>query len=457
MITQTSNIYTMKKQILFTLSTLILLTFGCKKDEVQDQLDIDLEAALSIASSGQGMDHYILPYSGDYDNIPQDPRNPLSKEKINLGKLLYHETGLALSPMQEVGKGTYSCASCHFASAGFQAGRIQGIGEGGSGFGVNGEGRERDQAYDVLELDVQPVRSPSALNLAYQEAVLWNGQFGATGINQGTDYAWVPGTPIETNELGYQGLEIQAIAGLTVHRMTIDKNFLDQNGYTEMFDRAFSAYPEDRRYTKETAGLAIAAYERTMLANQAPFQEWLKGNNRAMSEDEKRGAILFFGEAGCATCHNGPTLSKMEFHALGMKNLIDCPEPTFQTPVDHVAYLGRGGFTGEPEDMYKFKVPQLYNLIDSPFFGHGSSLRSVREVIEYKNDAVAENPDVPTSQLSEHFVPLGLTSVEIDQITAFIENSLRDPNLDRYVPNSLPSGNCFPFADPLSKEQLGCD
>ena len=56
--------------------------------------------------------------------------------------MLYHETGLGISPKLDIGKETYSCASCHFAAAGFQAGRFQGIGEGGLGFGVNGEGRD---------------------------------------------------------------------------------------------------------------------------------------------------------------------------------------------------------------------------------------------------------------------------------------------------------------------------
>ena len=106
-----------------------------------------------------------------------------------------------------------------------------------------------------------------------------------------------------------------------------------------------------------------------------------------MTDQEKRGALLFFSKGRCSNCHNGPSLSKMEFHALGMKDLIDCPEETFKTPADDPAYLGRGGFTGEEADMYKFKVPQLYNLVDSPFFGHGSSMRSVKEVIEYKNNA----------------------------------------------------------------------
>ena len=153
-------------------------------------------------------------------------------------------------------------------------------------------------SYFPNELDVQPIRTPAALNTAYQELMLWNGQFGGTDGNAGTEAQWTEGTPKETNHLGYQGLETQAIAGLDVHRMVIDNDFLTEKGYLALFDAAFPDWPQEERYTRVTAGLAIAAYERTLLANQAPFQRWLQGNTGIMSPSEKRGAILFFGEAG---------------------------------------------------------------------------------------------------------------------------------------------------------------
>jgi cytochrome c peroxidase len=71
---------------------------------------------------------------------------------------------------------TYSCASCHHVDAGFQSGLKQGIGEGGLGFGVHGEGRIKNAMYPESELDVQPIRTPTTLNVAYQEVMLWNGQ-----------------------------------------------------------------------------------------------------------------------------------------------------------------------------------------------------------------------------------------------------------------------------------------
>jgi len=443
--------------VLTILSTLLLLS-SCKKDNDNTaEIDSELEAVIHAASNGAGKSFFQFPSSDDLDNIPQDVLNPLTTEKVELGKLLYHETGLGLSPMSDIGEQTFSCASCHFASAGFQAGRFQGIAEGGIGFGLNGEDRTKGALYAEADIDVQPIRTPSTLNVAYQTNMLWNGQFGATGVNVGTQSQWTVGTPLEENFLGFEGTEIQAIAGSGVHRLDADSAFLASAGYMPMFDEAFSDVPKEERYSLQNMGLAIAAYERTLLANEAPFQRWLKGDNNALTIDEKLGAILFFDEAGCASCHSGPALNTMEFHALGMKDLFACPEPTFKSSESSKENLGRGGFTGNADDNYKFKVPQLYNLTDSPFYGHGSSFRSVRDVIAYKNNAVAENSNVPNSQLASEFVPLNLTSVEIDQLTAFIENGLRDPNLKRFEPESILSGFCFPNNDPKSRDDLGCD
>ncbi|MBV6655251.1 MAG: hypothetical protein KI786_15900 [Mameliella sp.] len=302
------------------------------------------------------------------------------------------------------------------------------------------------------------MRSPSTLNSAYQIAMLWNGQFGAKGVNAGTEYAWTEGTPKAVNNLGFHGVETQAIAGLSVHRQLEDTSDVSNlANYKKLFDAAFPDRSDHERYNRVSAGLAIAAYERTLLADQAPFQRWLRGESDAMNALEKEGALVFFGKGQCGTCHTGPALNSMEFHAIGLGDLMDCPEEVLLTSVNAAEHLGRGGFTNRAQDMYKFKVPQLYNLKDSPFYGHGGTLRSIREVIDYKNEAVPHKADVPAAQLSEEFVPLGLTEQEVDALVAFIENALYDPNLTRYVPETLPTGLCFPNADPMSQEDLGCN
>ena len=438
---------------------LVLAATGCDSDDGDvSTLDEDLTAALVAASGGQGLDYFLMPASDDLAAIPQDPRNPLTPEKVALGQALFHETALAVNAVQEEGMGTYSCASCHHAAAGFQAAVPQGLGEGGIGFGRYGERRRLDPGYTPEQSDRQPIRTPSALNGAWQEATLWNGQFGATGVNAGTEAQWDPETPIGTNALGFEGLETQAIAGLKVHRMQDGAAAVAETipEYRALFDAAFPELPPAERATQETAGLAIGAYERTLLANEAPFQRWLRGEREAMSASQKRGATVFFGKAQCATCHTGPALTSMTFHALGMGELLGPGVFSEFNPEDPV-HLGRGGFTERDEDHYTFKTPQLYNLADHVFFGHGVTFNSVREVVEYKNAAVSESEIVPSSRLSEHFRPLGLTEDEMDDLSVFLERGLYDPNLARYVPARIPSGQCFPNNDAESRRDLGCE
>ncbi len=432
---------------------------GCTNDDdgpsVKADLDKELLAVLTSAGGTSGADYFKLPASDDFAKIPQDPKNAMTAAKVELGKFLFHETAIAINPKMPSAEGTYSCATCHHAKAGFQAGRPQGISDGGIGFGNNGLDRIKRDDYPDDSVDVQPIRTPTAMNITYQENMLWDGAFGATGENVDTDAYWTPGTPKETNNLGYAGVETQAIAGLTVHRLKIEGSLCESDAdYKQMFAAAFPSIAAEERITREYAGLAIAAYERSLLPNEAPFQKWLAGDDAAMSDSEKRGAVVFMEKGKCATCHTGPALSSMAFYGYGMNDLRMLNNIFQKKEMDH---KGRGGFTGLAADDYTYKVPQLYNMKDSPFLGHGASFNSIREVVEYKNNGVAEHTGVPASQLSAEFKPLGLTDDEVTDLTAFMETALYDANLERYLPDVLPSGNCFPVNDVQSKIDLGCN
>ena len=437
------------------LTALVFLFASCNTTvNEENQLDDALTNVLIEASNGQGIEHFTLPLSSNFSAIPQDIKNPITSEKVSLGRLLFHETAISIKAANADNNGTFSCASCHHAQGGFQACLPQGIGDGGIGFGNTGEARDMDNSYALTDIDVQPIRTPSALNVAYQKVMLWNGQFGAIGPNEGTENSWTANTPKVVNHLGYEGVEIQAIAGLEVDSSLLNTNPVYQN----LFADAFPELSEEERITNENTGLAIAAYERTLLPNEAPFQQWLRGDADAMTDPQKMGAVLFFKKGKCGTCHTGPALSSMDFHALGMKDLHQNGyNDAFFVDENAEADKGRGGFTGNLADMYKFKVPQLYNLKDSPFYGHGASFRRVRDIVSYKNEAVPENLNVPESKLDSEFRPLYLSDKEIDFITDFIENALYDPNLTRYLPESLPSGNCFPTNDTQSQIDLGCN
>ena len=145
----------------------------------------------------------------------------------------------------------------------------------------------------------------------------------------------------------------------------------------------------------------------------------------------------------------------MNFHALGTADMYQ--NGGMNTGPDDIRNLGRGMFTEREEDMYKFKVPQLYNTKDYTHYFHGSSKTSLREVVEFKLKAQSENPHVSDDRLSPLFNPVELTEKEIDQLIDFLANGLYDSNTDRYVPTSLPSGNCFPNNDAISKQQLNCE
>ena len=117
---------------------------------------------------------------------------------------------------------------------------------------------------------------------------------------------------------------------------------------------------------------------------------------------------------------------------------------------------GRAGFTGDSMEKFAFKVPPLYNLIDTTVFGHGGSFTSVEDVVRYKVAAVPQHPQVETTDVDYRFVPLDLSEEDISNLIAFLEQSLYDPDLMRYVPDTLPSGNCVTNNDQQSQDDLGC-
>jgi cytochrome c peroxidase len=423
-----------------------------------------LEVAMQSASFTNSLDFYLLPDSDDYENIPQDSMNPITAEKVAVGQFIYHDPAFATEGVAIRAK-TWSCASCHHARAGFKSGMTQGLGEGGEGFGIKGESRRwHDADIGTQDADVQPVTSPTVLNVAYQDVMLWNGALGNSVngvINAGIapDRLMTEGTPKAANSQGFSGIETQAIAGTGVHRIG---SFPPELEKTEYYDLLLAAFPQ---YTMselaQGATASIAAFERTVLANKSPFQLWLRGDKFAMTEQQISGAEVFFGNGGCYGCHQGAALSSpvgatadQVFFAVGFDDL-DVNDDIIGQVADGVR-LGRGGFTGNPLDDYKFKVPQLYNLADTDVFGHGGSFSSVREVVEYKNNAVAQNK-ASTSQLDYRFSPLGLAEEELTDLVVFLEEALRDPDLMRYEPESLPSGLCVINNDPTSRSDLGCD
>ncbi len=430
----------------------LCLTLGNCDAPFADNQDLDLRLKEILKSKKGGLIQFILPESSDYCSIPQDSSNPLSNEKVKLGQLLFFDPAISFDPRCKAAARTFSCATCHFASAGFQSGTRQAIAGGGRGHGFE---RQKHPFCDSSELDIQMLRTPSILNCAYQEVQLWSGKLGGSGINKGQDSLWTKGSFVELNRLGMQGVETQARVALEAHGMRMDPELILNTDYIVYFDSVFKDVDPNLKYRRFSMAKAIAAYERTVLSNKAPFQNWLKGNKNALTSFQKKGAILFFGKAQCDQCHNGPALNSMSFHALAM-NDMEGSDIIFKKDPPADAKLGRAGYTHLEEDMFKFKVPQLYNLKNVSYLGHGGNFCSVIEVIRYKNDAIPQNIKVANKYLSPYFQPLHLTECEMKALEDFILNGLFDPDLRRYEPTSVPSGFCFPNADKISKIQLRC-
>jgi len=442
----------MRIGLVMTFIVFVTMIMSCLNDKVPASIDVGLMEMIANNSVSGEVEYFIMPDDGDYEGLPnQDPNNPITSEKILLGQQLFHEPGLAQKPTYANSFETYSCASCHIASKGFLPGRLQGIADGAFGYGSGGDDRHLAPGYSASEIDAQGTRPLSVMNVTYVTNTLWSGTFGANDVNVGTEDAWHG--LAEVNHSGFYGLEAQNIEGFDLHRLEINERVLDDFGYTELFDKAFPDIPESQRYSVEHASFAMGAYLRSILTNRAPFQNYLKGQNYAITAAQKNGAMIFFGKGNCITCHNSPSFSAMNFYRLGTKDMYELGG--LNTSSDDPRNLGRGMFTGDEDDMYAFKVPQLYNLQSYETFFHGSSKNSIAEAIDFKIAAQTENPKVAQDKIS--ISPLSLSSQERLDLIDFLENALYDGQMERYVPNEVRSGYCFPNNDPQARIDLGCN
>ena len=446
----------LRKRTLLLFTPILLLLVACVNEQTADPLDVTLRRTMARLAPEQDLAYYQVPHHTNLKDIPAGIGNPLTPEKVELGKMLFFETALGIDAVNPSGMQTFSCSSCHVPAAGFMPGASQGIADGAEGFGINGEARRMRADYNETQIDAQGARPLSMIGVAYVQNSVWAGRFGARFNNVGTEAVWgVLDPSTEINFSGLDGLEAQNIGGTITHRMRVNETLLDDLGYRELFDAAFYDWPANARYGREAMSFALSAYIRTLMPYEAPYQAWLRGNDDAMTEQMKRGALVFFSDAGCYRCHNGPVLNGNTFQAVGVNDL--CDVGGLATGLNDERNLGRSGFTRRPEDMYAFKVPQLYNLKDSPFYFHGSSHHSIRDVVEYFNAGTPDNPRVPQERISPFFHPLNLTDRQMDDLTEFITHGLFDPNLQRYVPELVLSGNCFPNNDPVSQVDLGCN
>lgn len=183
-------------------------------------------------------------------------------------------------------------------------------------------------------------------------------------------------------------------------------------GYREGFKRAFGT--ED--FTIEHVAKAIAAYERTILSGNSPFDRFQAGDTTALSRAAQRGLELSRGKARCVRCHTGFNFTDEGYHNLGVG--MDKPKPD----------LGRYEITKREEDKGAFKTPTLRDIaLTAPYF-HDGSAKTLEEVVEFYNKGGIRNP-----HLSKEIVPLNLTAQEKADLVEFLQSLTGEIALEVYA------------------------
>lgn len=336
---------------------------------------------------------------------PADNQNSADKEL--LGKLLFYD------PILSGGK-DISCATCHHPSTGYAEFLDLSIGSNGKGLGSK---RTFNSPNDI---PIMKRNSPTILNTAYN------------GIDSKQDY--VPEDAPMFWDDRVKSLEIQALEPIkTLEEMrgnhfekseilaVVTDRVKDIPEYRTLFEKAFG---EQVPIDSIAIGKAIAAFERTLVANNSRFDQYMMGDVNAISDSEKEGFALF-KSVGCINCHSGPMFSDYKMHVLGVPDNPKLPEPD-------------GGL----DDSFAFRTASLRNLRFTAPYMHNGSFQNLRQVLEFYEDisfGKSRNPLVPKEMFDPFVRELKLTVKDMSRIISFL-NTLNDPEFDKEIPEKVPSG-----------------
>ncbi len=327
-------------------------------------------------------------------------------------------------------------------------------------------------------LDSVGRQSPSMIGFAFNNRLLLGGFAGEPDTDPSC--TTVRSSVVDTracrglNPFGDPAQENLTLLLLDAHRMLGAQAAVLQKipAFVKLFRDAFpaeaaqsdAANDPNILINDQTVLRATATFLRTTVTRNTPFDRFLAGDNRALTEGQLRGARLFFtpaangaGGAGCFSCHSGPILNKQhndpdvagigQFveenfinvgigdHPLQALNRLARNDPNFHDE-------GRGEITGRQDDAFKFRVVTLRQLKDARTFFHNGSFTKVRDVVEYFNAGIPQDPAAGAAPaLSDRFTNprgpgfsngLGLTARQVDDLTDFLENGLFDPAFVRY-------------------------
>ena len=393
---------------------------------------------------------------------------PIDRRAADVGRMLWFDPIGGLNDDN-------TCAGCHSPTNGF--GDTQSIAVGIDNNGVVGPGRTgpRNQR-----------RSPMVLNTAFYPTLMWNSRFRALSGDPFDNRAGFQFPAPEGNTLSHMShlLGAQAFIPPTERVEAAGFSFPGDNDairaevlrrlnasheYRRLFAEAFADIKHDDAITFDHVGRAIAEFELTQVYTDAPIDRYARGDRNALSAGEKRGAVLFFGSAGCVSCHqvsgqSNEMFSDFREHVIGV--------PQVAPSVGNVLFDGPGAnedfgleqVTGNPADRYAFRTSPLRNVALQPAFMHNGAFVRLEDAVRHHLDVVASAtgytparlaPDLrgPTGPIAPVLArldwrltsPVALTEAQLADLVTFVRDGLLDPaarpeRLRRLIPEKLPSG-----------------
>ena len=327
--------------------------------------------------------------------IIEPESNQSNKEKVALGKLLFWDPILS-------GDRDIACASCHHPSNAYAENIDLSIGVGGIGLS-----KDRHMGKLIKR------NAPTIINTAFN-GIDVNNQYNPSDTvmfwdNRASNLEDQAMAVLLTDvEMRGQNYSEEEIIDELVYRLTENEEYL------ALFTEAFG----DSQITGERIVKAIAAFERSILSFDSPFDRYARGDDSALDSEQIRGLNAFI-DAGCNSCHSGPMFSDFELHAL---------------PISKNKKLIEEGIIDEGLDG-KFRTPSLRNVaLTAPYMHNGTENSLI--------DAISFYDDISNPQNDPDLGSLDFEDVEdetLEAIEAFLE-ALTDQSFDKTVPESVPSG-----------------
>lgn len=391
----------------------VLATAGCgKSDKKAKGTPQEARSASEItpAAAGVAVGTTLLGLPA----VPEPADNPITAEKVRLGNILFNDKRFSST-------GEVSCATCHDPAKAFTDGPLA-VSE-----GVNKLTGTRN--------------APTVINAAFNATQFWDGRRPSLEEQSGDPFL----NPVEMNLPSHDAI-------VAIVR--------EDPAYQKMFREAFGVEPA--AVTMDHVKRAIAAFERTIISGNSPFDRWRYGGEAdAVSEEAKRGFDIFLTQGRCASCH---TISEThalftdnKFHNVGIgfsKIAKDAEKVVGEflrvaktdQAVDEavlgdakISEIGRFAVSREMQDIGQFKTPTLRNIAATAPYMHDGSLRTLREVIEFYNTTISPHEDQnqePNPFQSGGIRPLDLTEAQIGDLVAFLE-TLTSPEYEEAARVSL--------------------